>query len=109
MKAQASNILRRYIRVVAQRDPADLQYLRLSARTLHPVDLRQLAAELSGAAEHGHAIQHGPNWAKPDRADAATELRGLAKAIVMYGGPDAVRRDANRLLVNAVNAMGRPS
>ena len=43
---EASNILRRFTRVVTQLDPTELRYLKKAARTLHPDDLRKLADEV---------------------------------------------------------------
>ncbi len=91
--SEASNILRRFIRVAAQLDPRELGYLKKSARTLHPDDLRRLANEIADLRPRR-------------RGEAVAELRGLARSIITYGGPDAVRRDADRMLVDAVNSMG---
>lgn len=104
---EASNILRRFLRVIAQIDPTELRYLTLSARTLHPFDLRQLAAEIQDLPrDRSPVIQHGPAVREDKPASPARELRGLAKSITTYGGPDAVRRDAEPVLVEAVNRIG---
>jgi hypothetical protein len=108
---EASNILRRFIRVAAQLDPTELRYLKLAARTLKPDDLRLLAWEINELAIRrkrggvAHVIRPG-DPPRPHRHGPVEELRGLARSIIRYGGPDAVRRDADRLLVDAVNAMG---
>ena len=105
--SEASNILRRFVCVVAQLDPTALSYLTRSARTLHPGDLRKLAAEIEALPrDRTPEIQRGPAVHVDKPAPPATEIRGLARSIVRYGGPDAVRRDADPVLLNAVNKMG---
>lgn len=107
MTAEASNILRRFVCVVAQLDPTELRHLTLSARTLRPGDLRKLAAEIENLPrDRTPVIQHGPAVHVDKPAPPATELRGLARSITRYGGPDAVRRDADPVLVDAVNKIG---
>ena len=107
MSEEASNVLRRFIRVVAQLDPTELRYLTPSARTLHPDDLRRLAYEIEALPrDRTPVIRHGPSVHVDKPAPPATELRGLARSITRYGGPDAVRRDADPVLVDAVNKIG---
>ena len=104
MSDEASNILRRFVRVAAQLDPTELRYLKKAARTLDPGDLRQLAREIYDSGRPLRLIKYGTGG-RP-HATSITELRGLARSIIRYGGPDAVRRDADPLLVEAVNRMG---
>jgi len=107
MSSEASNILRRFLRVAAQLDATELRCLTLSARTLRPFDLRQLAAEIENLpCDRTPVIQHGPSVHVDRPAPPSTEIRGIAKSIIRYGGPDAVRRDADPVLVDAVNKMG---
>jgi hypothetical protein len=104
---EASNILRRFVGVTAQLDPAELGYLRKSARTLDPDDLRKLAAEIDALPrDRTPVIQRGPAVRADRPVSTATEIRGIARAIAGYGGPDAVRRDADPVLVDAVNRAG---
>lgn len=104
---EASTILRRFIRVAAQLDPTELRYLTLSARTLHPFDLRQLATEIEALPrDRKPVIQHGPAMRQDKPAAPSKELRGLARSIIRYGGPGAVRRDADPILVEVVNRIG---
>ena len=111
MSAEASNILRRFIRVLAELDPAQLGYLRVAARTLRPEDLRRLAREIIDMAsskqlsERTVHVIRGGDAAAPKPPEPAQELRGLARSIIRYGGPDAVRRDAEPVLVEAVNRI----
>ena len=105
--SEASNILRRFIRVAAQLDPTELRYFTLSARMLRPTDLRQLAAEIEALPrDRTPVIQRGPAVQADRPAPPATEIRGLARSITRYGGPDTVRRDADQVLVDAVNKIG---
>lgn len=107
MSEEASNILRRFLRVVAQLDPTKLRCLTPSARTLRPGDLRKLAYEIEALPrDRTPVIQRGPAVHVDRPAPPATEIRGLARSTVRYGGPDAVRRDADLVLVEAVNKMG---
>ncbi|WP_417585017.1 hypothetical protein [Pelagibacterium sp.] len=111
MSDEASNILRRFVRIAAQLGPEKYGFLRKSARTLDPEDLRRLAREYIDVYSqtpirdrHINVYRGGPRPVPrytPDR-----ELRGLARSIIRCGGPDAVRRDADPLLVEAVNQIG---
>lgn len=92
--SEASNILRRFIRIIARLRSAELGYLRVAARTLDPEDLRKLAAEV-----YDQRAEIGPTA-------PVAEIRGLARSIVTYGGPDAVRRDAASDLVETVAQFG---
>lgn len=104
---EATNILRRFLRVIAQFDPTKLRFLTLSARTLHPDHLRKLAAEIESLSrDRTPVIQHGPAVLEDKPSTPSQELRGLARSIVRYGGPDAVRHDADPILVEAVNRIG---
>jgi hypothetical protein len=106
MKGEASNIMRRFIRIVVQLDPSELGYLGKAARTLDPRDLRLLAREIEGQPRDRTPVKivgsqppkpvHGP-----DR-----EQRGIARSNIEYGGPAAVRRDADPELVEAVDRIG---
>lgn len=107
MSDEASNILRRYIRVVEHLDPSELGYLRKSARTLHPSDLRLLAREVLDVGVRQRLIKYNAPGQPP--TTSVEELRGLARSIIRYGGPEVVRRDAEPELVEAVNRIGWPS
>lgn len=110
MSDEASNILRRFIRVVTRLGP-DHRYLRQAARTLRPEDLRLLAWEVNELmvrqSRTGVAVvirADDPPHVKP--LSPVNELRGLARSIITYGGSDAVRRDADPRLVEWVNRIG---
>lgn len=111
MRHEASNILWRFIRVAAQLDPSELRHMTRAARTLRPEDLRLLAWEVHEVSIRNQeprvaiVIRTG-DPPRPYRHGPVDELRGLARLIIRYGGPDAVRRDADPLLVDAVNRMG---
>lgn len=112
MRHEASNILRRFIRVAAQLDPSELRHLTRAARTLRPEDLRLLAWEVHEVSIRNQkprvaVVIRAGDPPRPHRHDPVTELRGLARSIIRFGGPDAVRRDADPLLVDAVNSIGR--
>ncbi len=111
MNAEASNILRRFIRVAEQLDATELRYLGKAARTLQPEDLRSLVWEVHEVS----ILSRGPRTAiviragdppRPRHHGPVAELRGLARSIIRYSGPDAVRRDADSLLVDVVNSIG---
>lgn len=111
MKHEASNILRRFIRVAAQLDPTELRHLTRAARTLRPEDLRLLAWEIHEVSTRKPeplvaVVIRAGDPPRPHRHGPVHELRGLARSLIRYGGPDAVRRDADPLLVDAVNRMG---
>jgi hypothetical protein len=111
VKHEASNILRRFIRVAAQLDPTELRHLTRTARTLRPEDLRLLAWEIREVSIRKQeprvaVVIRAGDPPRPHRHDPVDELRGLAHSIIRYGGPDDVRRDADPLLVDAVNRMG---
>lgn len=104
MADEASNILRRFIRVAAGLDPLELRYLKKAARTLDPGDLRKLANEIYDSGRPLRLIKYG-NSGRP-HTTTVSELRGLARSIIRYGGPEAVLRDANPMLVDVVTRMG---
>lgn len=111
MSSEASNILRRFINLSAKLEPMQLQYLRVAARTLRRSDLRLLAREIMEAASRKplshrliHVISEG-DAPPPKPPKPALELRGLPRSIIHYGGPDAVRRDAEPVLVEALNRL----
>ncbi len=107
MTSEASNILRRFIQVTAPLDPSQLGYLAKSARTLDPGDLRKLATEIESLPRDRKPVtQRGPFVRVDKPVSPATEIRGIAKAIARYGGPDAVQRDADQVLVDAINRAG---
>jgi hypothetical protein len=103
VSAEASNILRRFIRVAAGLDPLELRYLKKAARTLEPAEIRRLALELNDVLRRRRRAGDQPPTSQPG---PVAELRGLARSIIRYGGPEAVRRDADEMLVNVVIGMG---
>lgn len=113
MVSEASNILRRFLAVAGQLDAIEYGYLAVAARTLRSEDLRALAIEVhevsirNARPRTSTVIRAGdPPKAKPKPLTPGIELRGLARSIIRYGGPDAVRRDADPALVDAVSAIG---
>jgi hypothetical protein len=115
VSAEASNIVRRFIKLSVMLDPTQLRYLRVAARTLRPGDLRLLAREIIDAAsrkpldERNIRVIRAGEFVMPKPADAAQELRGLARSIIRYGGADMVRRDAAPVLVETLNRIAWPS
>lgn len=110
---EASNIVRRFIRVAEQLDPTELRLLQRALRTLKPEDMRQLASEVhevewaknrTGIA-HVHRVGDPPRPRPPSRV---AELRGLARSVIRYGGPDAVLRDADPALVETLKRLAWP-
>lgn len=97
VRAEASNILRRFVRAAVRLDRGMYGYLRRAARTLDPDDLRRLAAEV-----HSDRDRHRDG----EKPELVMEIRGIARAIIGYGGADAVRGDGHPQLVEAVNRIG---
>lgn len=96
---EASNILRRLTAVIKMLDTRFLGQAQKAARTLKPEDIRVLVRML----EYYREPRSGPLVAKVIRGGEkppsppltpVNELRGIARSIIRYGGPDAVRRDA---------------
>lgn len=106
MTAEATNIARRLVRVLAQLDPSEYGYVRKCARSLDPSDIRALAREITALNRPRPVVQHGPWKPVPPPPSPVSELRGVARSIIRYGGADAVRRDAGETLVDALNQVG---
>lgn len=110
---EASNIVRRFIRVAEQLDHTELRHLKTALRTLRPDDIRSIATEVHEVewAKNRTGIAYVHRAGDPPRPrlpSPVTELRGLARSVIRYGGPDAVLRDADPALVETLKRLAWP-
>lgn len=110
-KHEATNICRRLLRALGVVPDGCERAAKKCARTLDPEDIRSLAdAVFETTRLHprpGPAVVHyHGDPIPPPKLTPPGELRGIARAIITYGGPDKVRADCDPVTSEMLLRMG---